>query len=444
MSEKVPAFVKYEMVCAAIRGDKEVNNKVFPEKFPYEILVSPSAEVCDCDEDTAKRKVPLLVGKNNIVQEIDLQQFSDLIVLFCRGTTDESFQLVDMTAKRCARHYLQTTPLSKRPPLFVSKDDPGFCFTRLPFNLTPIEELKENSAGNFVQESPLFYEFLSRCSNKEALCAFIGSIFEPKSDLSQYLWIYGDGRDGKSKLLNFVAAALGKSYASENEDLASKFGPTFVRNKRVIGFADFENPEWPSKTPLVKRITGEDLIRMEIKGGDVFSETVPAKLIFTSNRELQVETSKADTRRVIYVCVKSFEGEKDPLYLQKLLAEAQGVIDHCRLIYHRLCPRYEEIPVDEEAQQSVYEEYTAEIENIIESYFQLGAEYTTKPSDIMGRYKSVKTTVPLAKFYKYLLSSEKVTKESKWCPKLKQSRVRYIGIRPRVPLELVALDREHR
>ena len=125
---------------------------------------------------------------------------------------DENFHLTAEEALSAARYWImESKPLLEEPVAVREKSNPGLCFHRLSFDFHE-EATLENTL--------LFAEFLSRTSNHEALCAFIGSLFVPKSDRQQYVYLYGSGGDGKGSLTRLLAKVLGKSYETVFADNA--------------------------------------------------------------------------------------------------------------------------------------------------------------------------------------------------------------------------------
>lgn len=107
-------------------------------------------------------------------------------------------------AKEAVAYWVSVTPsLPAIPKIVAEKDFAGLCFHRLPFNF---EREKK--------PTPIFDEFFSRCTNAKAIKAWIGSLLYDNASRQQYVWLHGEGGDGKGSLTRFLQAILGPSYAS--------------------------------------------------------------------------------------------------------------------------------------------------------------------------------------------------------------------------------------
>lgn len=235
-----------------------------------------------------------------------------------------------------AQHGLKTLP----DPI-MAKSDKGLCFKRLPFDYRPHK----------MHKDPMhFLEFCGRCSHPEVLQAFIGSIFVPNSYRQQYLYLFGEGADGKGTLFNLLEKMLGQTFTAE--DVPSELAPFWSSSligKRLCVFPDLEKPGFV-KSARFKKLTGDDSIRVEEKFKKQYSTKIFTKFMIASNLELAHGGRKADRRRALYVSLRSFKGDADPQYLDKLWKEAPAIYALCLDVYRKLCPKHGPIkqdPIDE-------------------------------------------------------------------------------------------------
>lgn len=227
------------------------------------------------------------------------------------------------------------------------KSTPGYTFHRLPFDMAPGPQ-------------PLFTELLSRMSNHEALKAWIGSLFFQQADRHQYVWIYGDGRNGKSALARFLAKILGPSATWETvPGRENQFWTSGLVGKRLVIFGDCNNYGFPT-TGLFKSLTGGDAIRIERKNEKCFSTQLSAKFLFLSNDPPSLSSQEADLRRAIYIKVGVIDEDFGTDYEKKLWAEAPAILQSCIEAYLTTVKDHGTIPVDRgglDATLSVEEEH---------------------------------------------------------------------------------------
>lgn len=210
--------------------------------------------------------------------------------------------------------------LPERPALLRFIDEPGLCFHRIPFR--PGDE----------EKCPLFLEMMHNTTNAEALKSFIGSLFMAASDRSQYVWIWGEGMNGKGALLRMLQRILNGCFASETTPTpGNRFWTAGLLAKRLVAFPDCDNPEFPS-SGFFKMLTGGDYVRIERKGQEPFSSQLDAKFIFMSNRQPILEANKADMRRAIF-CEMGPIKEYIDRFEDKLWDEAPHIVAHCIIKY---------------------------------------------------------------------------------------------------------------
>lgn len=161
------------------------------------------------------------------------------ILRYCNRLGKSRFMLTFDDAKNAAKVWMHTVESIPEPAAVAELSDERLAFHRLPFDV-PRETF---------DTPPLFEEFLSRCTNRLALAAFIGSLFEPDADRQQYVWIHGAGDNGKGSLAYVLKNVLGRSFHSETVP-DPKRGPNsfwtsaFV-GKRLVLFPECSNPQFP-------------------------------------------------------------------------------------------------------------------------------------------------------------------------------------------------------
>jgi hypothetical protein len=262
---------------------------------------------------------------------------------------------------------MATDPISE-PKQILMKSEPGICYNRLPFD--PIYDESKH---------PLFSEMLSRTTNAKAFAAFFGSLFYEKSDRSQYVWLFGEGDNGKGSWILFAMRVFGLAAGAVSTPTRSPGGgydkhwSTQLIGKRLIAFTDVDDYTFV-KSGLFKSITGNDRIPIERKFKDAYTASLSCKYIFASNERPQVGDQKADRKRIIYCEMQPFSGEADSEYNARVWQEAPYIIATCRKMYEDMCPTYGVIPTeDADELEAVIESNTADFSAVLSRYFNVGA-----------------------------------------------------------------------
>ena len=262
------------------------------------------------------------------------------ILEYCRTIPSEGYKLLSDQARSVANTAIfQLPPLAEKPPMLGLKENSDeLCFHRVPFLLDD------------TMDTPLFDEMMNRTKNNLALRLFIGSLFVPGSDKSQYVWLYGAGKNGKGSLTRLLERCLGRCYATESiPDKRNRFWTHGLVEKRLVVFSEGESNDagFPS-SGFFKSLTGGDSVRIEEKGGSVYTAPLDCKFIFLNNNLPILENSMADTRRAIFCEMGPIKDTEMPDYEKRLWNEAPGIIGKCFLEYmiHSTAEDNQYIPVD--------------------------------------------------------------------------------------------------
>ena len=185
--------------------------------------------------------------------------------------------------------------------LTMHEHSPGYySINQIPHNYKPDAVYKDTVADLFIRDivpdkadRDMFYTYCGYCMTRETF-------------LQKFLVIIGAPGTGKSTLLNMVIETIGEDNISaiELDQINKQFMSTFLVGNLVNICADL--PKRPLQSvDVIKRITGEDLIKCEIKGGDVFTTRLYLKLAFSTN-EMPIsldEQSNAWYRRLLMLNV---------------------------------------------------------------------------------------------------------------------------------------------
>ena len=162
-------------------------------------------------------------------------------------------------------------------------------------------------------------------------------------DMSQQklLMIRGEGGIGKSVLLRLHKRAIGDRNCSglTLQNLNDRFSPAFLFGKLVNIYADTPSTDM-DEINGIKTITGEDTIRAEYKGGDLFFFNPYCKLMYSTNRVPKSRDDKTNAyyRRLLILPI----GKRAETIIgleEKLSADVESYIHLCVDAAHQMYER---------------------------------------------------------------------------------------------------------
>lgn len=254
---------------------------------------------------------------------------------------------------RCMQHMARTIKADSIHSIQQAHEHHGWTWEKLPFSL--------DQEG----ETPYFDSILSRCDNPEPLMAWIGSLFDEEASRTQYCWLYGEGDNGKGRLLSFLYNIFGRSACSTQapNKMREHFWAYEIFGKRFVCFGDEDNPAFVS-TGTFKSITGDDYVRIEGKGMPAMSVKMKCKFIFSSNKIPKMDDTLANRKRAMYFEFKPLESDvkkiSEAQFDAELLKEAAPFLTRCYRLYMQLCPNHERIPYAAESIKAVFEDKEGE------------------------------------------------------------------------------------
>jgi hypothetical protein len=336
----------------------------FPAKF-HAIERSPGVK--DIIEDIGDG-VCVNVGIERVadaIQEYTLTELSD----------NRYFRWVRTQCMSAANFWLGRTQVVPVPPPFRQLSDKQLCYHRLEWDIDPLG----------WHSTPLFNSFLSQVKTNQAqLCQFIGSLFDPKSDRQQYLWLYGEGGNGKGSLMKLLRRVFAGSYQAEQANGASenRFWTSGLLSKRLVVFQDCNSPTFPT-SGIFKQLSGGDPIRIEKKGEQPYTAALDAKFIFVSNQPPMLSSQEADMRRAIFCEVGPLPPgvSYDPAYEENLWKEAQDIIGGCVFAYMQQMQSHGRIEPDREAIADMAVENEMPYQMFLSEFFRIAE---TEEEMVMG------------------------------------------------------------
>jgi hypothetical protein len=306
-------------------------------------------------------------GKYLIVEQVD---DSGIVVSSCR---DEMIEVVlkycsvrpfyGVANKRDASSVVDwwsaLTDQIEMPPPYLWLDEYGLTFARLPW-------VRGCTGG-----TPDWDALLGRMSNSRAYMAWVGSLFFPNSYKQQYVWLHGDGGDGKGVMGLFFGRVLGEAFmttAQPPRGDGARFWTHGLIGKRLVLFPELEDPRFVTSGTF-KMFTGDDAIPVEEKNGGRYSVLLCAKYLFFSNTKPEISSQDSDTRRIIFCEMQKYTGEKDTKYIERLWAEGGSFLAKCMATYLEMCPSDGIIEADLEATADLVDESESQYEGMFDTYF---------------------------------------------------------------------------
>lgn len=346
--------------------------------------------------------------ENGIVSYVNLNAVINSIALY---TTEElaerkAFCWTARTCKEAAEFWLAIAKPIKEPPPFLWADEEGLCFHRLPWKYAP------DFDGD---KTPLFNEMMSRISNHVALMHWIGSLFDLEADRQQYVWLYGQGGNGKSALARFISNVFGRACGWQTVPGKGRehFWTMSLQGKRLIIFGDCNNASFPA-SGFFKSLTGGDLIRMEPKGKEAFSAEIFTKFLFLSNERPNLSSEYADLRRAIYCEMEPIPNDPDPTYEERLWEEGGAFLSTCIHNYRLKYPRRGSLKADFEELKDVISANEETFEVCFEKHFEVDQEDYVSPKimqDVLRHEGFIKTS-DQKKFIDWMMRNYDVKKKS--------------------------------
>lgn len=178
------------------------------------------------------------------------------------------------------------------PLVFKSDTTTPWAWQRLNFDPTEIEI------------PDLLTKMLARTSPDEgrSLVLWLGSLLDYEFPRSQYLYLHGDGNDGKSTLIAMLIKLLGTQGVAmmRSDDFSDSHSTTVLEGARLAIFADENSASFMSRGRF-KALTGDDTLTVNPKGQARRNIGLHCKVMVASNYAPHLQGGRADLRRIIPV-----------------------------------------------------------------------------------------------------------------------------------------------
>jgi hypothetical protein len=237
------------------------------------------------------------IDENNIAIRAEIEDVAADIMKYVKKHlfSKKAFQFTAKHALECAKSWELSAYPCEQPKAFLWKNEPGITFNRLPWDYY-------ESIG---KPYPMWEELLSRIKiNKSAFCEFIASIFFEDSYNQQYLWLNGQGGDGKGTILNVLQRIFGQLFYAgicpgERVEKEKFLWPMY--GCRVISFDDIKSTHLKLPTyDWFMSLTGGMEISIRAHYKKPVSVRFNSKIICTANGEPQISSERSDLRRLVY------------------------------------------------------------------------------------------------------------------------------------------------
>lgn len=364
MADKTPKAVYYAEIAAAIDGDERSPLPKFPRRY-YVDETSPGIRLYMRETD-----------EKDVIEYVHELCLANEILGWIKSRELYAYAFDLKSAVETARVWRATTkPVGKIKSVCWLNEE-GLTFRRLPWD-------------KCHKQTPVFNEMFSRISNARALKAFIGSLFFEESDMQQYVFLHGAGRNGKGALTRFLHKVLGNAYSSQVPPLAGdRFWTSMIIGKRLVVYPDCNNQTfWASG--LFKSLTGGDPVRIEQKMQQSGTAIMTAKHMPVSNERPNISSEEADQRRIIYCEMGPVNGDADPRYGDKLWDEGGSFLNECIKIYQRDCADHGSIPVKNDQLGDWISTVEEELEIAFEKNFSIERESYLLPKAFQSRLQEI-------------------------------------------------------
>lgn len=238
--------------------------------------------------------------------------------------------------------------------------------------------------------TPTWDEFTSRLDYPGVFKAWVWSIFEPRNNIRQIMWLKGQGNDGKSSVQRAIEAVIGTNYcySLKSGDEKDKWFQRNVFGKVLVNYADCRNIYLVSENSI-KQLTGGDTTSIEGKGENSFTGKIYAKVLVTSNYAPKINLElQAETSRLIKLDVApQVDDKKDAQFTQRLQDEFYAFLCQCRDEYAQYISKGgERLELPTELVAKINSDCASEaylnLEDFLQDYIEFVPGEMCKPSEL--------------------------------------------------------------
>jgi len=278
-------------------------------------------------EDWASRQVLPVYGSKQTQRVVMLSKAIPVLDLEGVGITEK---LIDAMVLQYAGRAKVIAP----PALLGQPDDDNWCLHRA--------TVRADASVAW----PLINQFVSRLDDPEALCAFLHGIYS-RLNLGRQMMYIDDmrGEGGKSAIIAMLMEQLfgtliSAAYPANAISAKSTFANSAFVDKLLLVAGDNKNP-WILHSAVLKELSGSDPSFMNRKYHDPRMMRFQCRVIVMGNCQPALIHDAHNTSRTLWLTLAPLNlanGERDPLYAKKCIAELPGFLAHCAQCYAERCP----------------------------------------------------------------------------------------------------------
>jgi hypothetical protein len=272
--------------------------------------------------------------------------------------------------------------IGSEPLIFKRPSEPGYAWQVLNIESNPNcldlaavpdshPEADQFSMDLLAESCPTWHEQLSRMRNRLGFLCYLGCILDLDAKPQQYLWLYGEGQDGKSSILKVLKRVLGAAAIATDWPANPNNFFTVRFEGRRVALVDEEPGGSCVRTDLWKRVTGSDTITIEPKGKQAYEIRNNLLIIVASNNRPATKAQKADRRRLVVCELETYNGPLNSTFEDRLLDEFPDFISLCQLLWKKFKEPSGLVPVDDDETLKNLEEINAEVSETINEHFEV-------------------------------------------------------------------------
>ena len=260
------------------------------------------------------------------------------------------------------------------PLLFEDDDSSVWTWQRMPFTRTQTQELgdcPETLLSMLVRTTP---------EQARSLVLWLGSLLDHRFPRSQYLYLHGDGNDGKSTLIRMLSTVIGGPQGIaflRSDNFSDAHMDTILEGTRLAVFSDENSTSFMSKGRF-KALTGDVELTINPKGEKRRNIALTCKVLIASNNPPSVQGGRADLRRIIPVELQPIPPEQSSHTKgEAFVADGIAIMRYCYAAFRcwQLANPDCMLPTAEDAMSEVMEaSFQVEEEDIVRSLFEFSPQ----------------------------------------------------------------------
>lgn len=369
----------YQMLCGKFSVIEQITGKLDEEYWIY------------LDE----KRVPTIMRhdkERNVYQIVLEEHLASYLFDFINSRLNENLVEEVVTWSSCLKSvnswmYQFNSKYNNRiikeyPKITAFKSDDTIPFQRLSYDPIECNELFFNA--------PIFFEMLTRMTNSEAFCKFIGKMWVRGSDRKQSVWLWGAADSGKSQIAWLMKEIVGGSLNTAvltDKDLGGSHFKEPLINKQL--WLVNEAPVKLINSSSYKSLTGDGTHQINPKGRSAYVAELKGVFLFSSNEKPVLKDDDALWARIIPCGIRKLESKMmDEDELRELLKkEIPYIVGYC-------IKKFKEngkvrIDCDQTSIKEAVEETEFELQNIFDQHFAVDDNCIENPTLSCAEFQKI-------------------------------------------------------